>query len=396
MIRQEILRSMVEELQAMRSGHFVPYHKMAITVAILVTVLFSAIFAHSTVFEGKIAVIDLDRTSTSSRLIQELDSSSYITVAKVYTYPQSVVRLCAHDEVYGVLYIPKGLSEQISAQHQRVLLRYYADYLNEAQNAEIIETITEIVNEMGAGIAVSSVSTKAQVTGQEAQALVSPLGVEVRRLFNPTFSASTGTISSFLLFFSSLYLGLTTLMIPGRLRVTQLWDQTLMGRDFWAMVSRIVPYAFFYVCAIGILQTLLVVFGQMRFAGNYLYYAPALFLCAMCIGVLALAMAFNSKEPGAGASLMIFLVPPGFILGGATMATGVLSQGAWTFSHLFPLTWLYHVHRDIAGRGLGLGDLLDLFGALVGYFTFCLVLLSLRYYSALAKSHKTSPEEVRD
>ncbi len=52
----EILSSIVAEVQAMRSGKFIPYHKMAAAVALIVTVIFSVIFSHSTVFEGRISV----------------------------------------------------------------------------------------------------------------------------------------------------------------------------------------------------------------------------------------------------------------------------------------------------------------------------------------------------
>lgn len=36
----EILNSIVSEVQAMRSGKFIPYHKMAAAVALIVTVIF--------------------------------------------------------------------------------------------------------------------------------------------------------------------------------------------------------------------------------------------------------------------------------------------------------------------------------------------------------------------
>ena len=61
----EILSSIVAEVQAMRSGKFIPYHKMAAAVALIVTVIFSVIFSHSTVFEGRISVIDLDGSKAS-------------------------------------------------------------------------------------------------------------------------------------------------------------------------------------------------------------------------------------------------------------------------------------------------------------------------------------------
>ena len=73
-----IIESMLEEIGAMHSGHFVPYHKTAIVVAAVVALLFSVVFHHATVFEGRIAVIDLDHSTLSTRLIEEINTNSYI------------------------------------------------------------------------------------------------------------------------------------------------------------------------------------------------------------------------------------------------------------------------------------------------------------------------------
>ncbi|AOF15000.1 hypothetical protein BB936_11510 [Yersinia enterocolitica] len=60
---QNIVKSMLDEVGAMMSGHVIPYHKVAIVVAAVIALLFSLVFSHSTVFEGKIAVIDLDASN---------------------------------------------------------------------------------------------------------------------------------------------------------------------------------------------------------------------------------------------------------------------------------------------------------------------------------------------
>ena len=56
----------------------VPYHKTAIAVAAVTTVLFSIVFAHSTIFEGRIAVVDLDHSKLSTELIEQINTNSYI------------------------------------------------------------------------------------------------------------------------------------------------------------------------------------------------------------------------------------------------------------------------------------------------------------------------------
>ena len=49
---------------------------------------------------------------------------------------------------------------------------------------------------------------------------------------------------------------------------------------------------------------------------------------------------------------MTFLVPPGFIMGGATMAAGYLPPWAYDLSYACPLVWQYRFWRDFALRGV--------------------------------------------
>ncbi len=359
----EILNSIVSEVQAMRSGKFIPYHKMAAAVALIVTVIFSVIFSHSTVFEGKISVIDLDGSKASVHFIRALDASSYIHVQEVFRYPLERDFILRHDRVLGVLYIPDGFEEALK-RSQSTGIKYFADYLNEAQNAEVIENKNSVAAVFGA---------------PEAAATSAGIRAEIRRLYNPTFTATNGTLSAFLLFFSSLYLGLTVLMVPGRLRLTGAWEREVMMQSPLALLARAIPYALFYTAAICVMIALLTTFGQLRFAGNILLYVPALFLYALSIGWMGFIYAFKATNPGQGVELMIFLIPPGFILGGATMATGVLSHEAWLFSHCFPLTWLYHFQRDLVGRGLSADQMLTLYGALLIYLSILGLLLTLRF-----------------
>lgn len=43
---QNIVKSMLDEVGAMMSGHVIPYHKVAIVVAAVIALLFSLVFSH--------------------------------------------------------------------------------------------------------------------------------------------------------------------------------------------------------------------------------------------------------------------------------------------------------------------------------------------------------------
>ena len=83
-------QAIFEEFEAMMGGHFIPYHIAAFMMAILTTLIFSLIMTHATVFEGKIAVIDLDATNYSTSLVESLNTSSYVEITEVYHTPLPV------------------------------------------------------------------------------------------------------------------------------------------------------------------------------------------------------------------------------------------------------------------------------------------------------------------
>ena len=375
MIR-EFWASILEELEAMGSGRFVPYHKLSLLVVVVIALLFSLVFRHDVIFEAPVAVIDLDATRYSTQLIEKINSSAYIRVTGVYNTPMPVAALTKHDGNVGVLYLPQGLEKEVLTGHRAMNIGYFSDYSNAAQNADVIENLKEITAHEGAQIGVAKVSALG-LGATETQAAMNPLSVVNRNLFNPTGSFTTGTTIGFVYFFSSLFYGLTVLMIPGRLRITGLWQRAVLPRGSAALLARGIPYALFYTTAITVMTAVLVLFGQLRFAGNYWTYVPSIFMTGLGFAWLALIVDWSTENPGAGAGRMTFIVPPGFILGGATMALGYMPQWAYLASHAFPLTWQFAFWRDFGLRGLDLASMLSMYGIYLIYLALLGVIVAL-------------------
>ena len=308
MIRRflRISRSILEEWTAMFSGRFPPYHKMGIAVAVITTVAFSIILSHDVVFEAPVAVIDLDQSRWSAELIEKLNASSYMQVERVVHSPADPRRMTAHDRVQAVIFIPKDAQASLLRGAQTVRLGTYLDDSNTAQNGGLISQLNEITAELSAERAASrpgGVSALGQTTAGT-EALLSPLRMGFRYLSNPTGQGATGTVINFLLFFSLMFHGLTSLMIIGRLRVTGLWNTSVLSGSLVSLLLRGVPYALIYTTVVTTAISVLTTFGQLRFAGSIWQFVPALFLGAMLIswvGLFALpgTAKIRAKAPGA-------------------------------------------------------------------------------------------------
>lgn len=324
-------------------------------------------------------MIDLDASNYSTALIQKINTSPYIEVTQVLHSPMNPEILTAHDRNIGVLYIPKGLEKSLKTGDRTVRLGYFADHSNSAQNAEVLQNLNEYIPELGAELGAEHIA--ALGFGREGtEAVLSPMQLKNRHLFNPTNTATNSTSIAFVYFFSSLFYGLATLMVVGRLKVTGTWDQAVFNRGPLALMCRMVPYAFFYTTGITMASALLVTFGQLRFEGNYFAYLPTIFMTGLAFGWLALILSWSTQNPGEGASLMTFLVPPGFILGGATMAVGFLPLWAYYISYAFPLVWQYRFYRDFAMRGQTLAQMLPTYGAYLIFLTVIASVVVLLYY----------------
>lgn len=61
--------------------------------------------------EAPVAVVDLDHSARSAKFIQAVDSSRDIRIASVFHTPVDPVYLTRHDNVVGVIVIPKGFEK---------------------------------------------------------------------------------------------------------------------------------------------------------------------------------------------------------------------------------------------------------------------------------------------
>ena len=92
---------------------------------------------------------------------------------------------------------------------------------------------------------------------------------------------------------------------------------------------------------------------------------------------------------------MIFLVPPGFILGGATMALGFVHGWVYLVSHGIPLVWIFKFWRDVGLRGMGWSDMWGLIGAFLCYLVFLAALVGIRFWRDEMKAREALRESWR-
>ena len=369
------MNSLKNEVRFLFSGQGMPYEKVCIMVAMVVTVIMSVLLAGNFAKDAKVAVIDLDNTKYSHKLIDEIDASEYMKVTAVFNNAVDPEALCYRDQAVAVIYLPRDLEKNRYTGMEAPLGVFY-DNTNTALTADIKEALNEIV-----------ATENAMASGTMAKGLV----LNTRNMFNPSGSTSNTQTQGFLFFFGSMFFTFATIGMVPRLRLTHELDRILLEGTPWDLIIRLVPYGACLLTSFVLGMAVLRVWGDMVFSGHLLTFLFVQVFFVLAVGMLSLLFGWTAANPGIASSRMILFIPGGFILGGVTSPLSHLSEWVVTVSHIFPLTWEFHFVRDIVTRGAGLMDISREFGAFLVYLGVIAILFTLRFH----KSKQQLIKEIR-
>lgn len=366
------MHSLRDELAFFFSGKGMPYEKVSLMVAIVVTVVLSLLLANNYAKDANVTVIDLDNSKYSHEIIEAMNASPFIRVSAVLNMPAEPKSLFYRDKSIAVVYLPKDLEKNRYSQSAASIGVFY-DNTNSAQTADLKKALNEI-------IAIENQKGTAQnpVTAVAAETSIS---LHERELFNPVNSNSNGEVLGFLFFFSSMYFVFATIGIIPRLRLEKKLDLELKDGNPFLLMMRLIPYGGCLITAIFVGLAILRIIGDLTFSGNIFVFMLSLIFYVPVLGLFSLLFGWTAANPGVAASRMILFIPGGFIFGGPTGPIPVLSEWVQVITHLFfPLTWEYHFTRDIITRGASFMDCAKGFGALMIYLGVIALIFCLCFY----------------
>lgn len=359
--------SLLDEVKFLLSGRGMPYEKVCIMVAMIISVVLSVLLAGNFGKDAPVAVIDLDNSRYSRELITKIDASEYMKVTAVINTPMNPEPLFYRDEVVAVIYLPEGLEKNRYSGSEAPIGIFY-DNSNTAQAADIKEAMPELVAIENAMFAGSSGS--------------SGLTLNSRSLFNPAGSTSNTQTQGFLFFFGAMFFTFATIGMIPRLKLSKQYEKILLNGTPWDIVARIVPYATCLTVSTFIGLAVLRIWGDLVFSGRVLEFLLIQIFMVLTIGVISVFVGWTAANPGIASSRMILFIPGGFIFGGVTSPLSHLSPWVVKAAHIFPLTWQFHFTRDIIQRGASLPAISSEIGAFMVYMGIVGILFSWRFYSS--------------
>lgn len=365
------MESLKDELHYLFSGQGMPYEKVALMVAMVVTVVLTVLMGNDFVRDARVVVIDLDNSRYSHEIIDAINASEYMEVTAVLNTPVDTRQLFYQDRSVAAVCLPKDLEKNRYTADAGSIGVFY-DNTNTAQTANIKEALNSIVATENAA--------------DDEKAAQKSILLHERNLFNPASSTSNGETQGFLFFFSSMFFTFATIGMIPRLRLSGKLSQALAEGNPFCILLRILPYGGCLLTALFLGMAILRIWGDMVFTGHVITFLFTQVCYIFALGVMCLIMGWTASNPGIASSRMILFIPGGFILGGATGPVPILSGWVVALSHIFPLTWEFHFVRDIVSRGAGLADISQELGAFFVYTSVLLLLFCLVFYRERQKT----------
>ena len=117
-----------------------PYEKVCLLVAMVVTVILSVLLSGNFAKDAKVVIIDLDNSAYTRELTTRIDASEYMQVTAVLNTPVDPKTLFYEDKAVAVVYFPRDLEKNRFTGSASNIGVYY-DNTNTAQTANIKEAL---------------------------------------------------------------------------------------------------------------------------------------------------------------------------------------------------------------------------------------------------------------
>lgn len=139
-------------------------------------------YAHRTMDDLPVAVIDMDHSTASRELIRLLDAAPKIAV-RTYSELPTAQRDLAWRELYGIIVVPLDFEKRV-LRGEAVTIPIFGDATNRMANGQIQQDIGTTYNELSLGYN-RELLKRSGFSQDQADVLLSPVVGDLTALFNP-------------------------------------------------------------------------------------------------------------------------------------------------------------------------------------------------------------------
>ena len=363
---RQIYEIMMRELLILRQNHI--YRFCMVLFPVLMIFFFTSLMDDGLPTSMPVGVVDLDNTSTSRSLSRRLDGFQMSQVVAHYPSVAEARRAIQRNEIYGFLYIPKGMTEELLASRQPKISYYYS-YTTLAAGALLMKDLKTISTLGSAAVGQATMRAKG-FTDQQIQSFLQPVKIDLHQIANPWTSYNSyistmmvpGVIMLFIFLISAYSLG-TEL----KFNSSKKWLAMSDNRMVVALIGKYLPQTLIWLA---------IVYGYEWYVFYHLHFphlgSPWMLVLLGLIQVLA-SQGFGIFAFGLMPSLRmsmsicsLWAVLSFSMAGGAFPVMGMDSP-LQSLSWLFPLRHYYMIYQITILNGYPLIEAWFHFAALAAF-----------------------------
>ncbi|NDV65530.1 ABC transporter permease [Bacteroides sp. 224] len=299
-----------------------------------------------------IAAVDLDNTSTSRNIIQNLDAFSQTAVVQRYGSVDEARNAMQRGEIYGFFYIPRGLSEEAQKQQQPKVSFYTNNSYLIA--GSLLFRDMKMMSELASGAAARTVLYAKGATKAQAMAYLQPIVIDTHALNNPWLNYSVylcNTLVPGVLMLMIFMITVYSIGVEIKDRTAREWLRMGNNSIYISLAGKLLPHTVIFFI-MGIFYNAYL-YGILHFPHNSgilpMIFATLLFILAsQACGVFMVGVLPTLRLGLSFASLWGVI---SFSISGFTFPVMAMHPTLQALSNLFPLRHYFLIYVDQALNG---------------------------------------------
>ncbi|MBR1481058.1 MAG: ABC transporter permease [Paludibacteraceae bacterium] len=321
----------------------------SVGVMLLSTFFFLTLMRGGTAENMPVAVVDLDQTTISRRLIHEMQATPSVDIRLVTNaYPEARLAM-QQGHIYGIFVIPEGFYDDLVSLKRPQLDFYVTNAYTVGGNTAYKQMLT-MVN-LTSGAFQREVLRKKGFTDDVIMHRIQPLTIEGHMVANPWGNYSVYLVSTILPGILGLICLMLTIFAIGyelKMQTSHAWLRAAGSNYTVAMIGKLIPYTVIYlILGLGC-HAILYRFADFPVYGNHarLLFGMVLFIFAMeALGITLIGLLPTLRDALSIGALYSML---GFSLSGFTYPQMSMLPPVRTLTYMEPLRHYYLIYVNEA------------------------------------------------
>lgn len=363
------------------------YMFASVGVMLLSTFFFLTLMRGGTAEKMPVAVVDLDQTTISRRLIHEMQATPSVDIQLVTnSYPEARIAMQS-GKIYGILVIREGFYSDL-VDFKRPQLDFYVTNAYTVGGNTAYKQLLTMAN-LTSGAFQREVLRKKGLPDDIIMHRIQPLAVEGHMVANPWGNYSVYLVSTILPGILGLICLMLTIFAVGfelKMRTSHAWLQAAGGNYTVAMIGKLIPYTLIYIILGVGCHVILYHFAGFPVYGSHarLMFGLLLFIFAMeALGITLIGLLPTLRDALSIGALYSML---GFSLSGFTYPQMSMLAPIKALTYLEPLRHYYLLYVNEALMAGPIQNTIHCMLALVAFMLVSL-LVSPRHHSALVNQN---------